>query len=145
MKSAHRPRLLLMRCVQVIALGSLAALTLAPPLLGRAGFLLVTPDVSARIFPVHLHGIAGEEAFVSHHGVAAPFVQDHCHAEPGAAQAETPGQFAVGSLLFGPLLGGHTAAVPSQLPAAFVLLDVATPSLQGITSRPASPPPQAAT
>ena len=145
MTPARRPRLPARQCVQALALAALAVLTLAPPLLGRAGFLLVTPDLSERIFPVHLHGVPGEEEFVSHHGVAAPFVEAHCHGELDVSQAETPGQFAVGSLLFGPLHCGSAASGSSPMPAVFRLAQVSAPSLRGITSRPPFPPPQRAT
>src|SRR5439155_24853963 len=64
--------------VQMVALVLLAVLTLLPTVLGRAGFMLVDRDVTERIFPLHTHGVAGEDQYIHTHGAPAPFVHPHC-------------------------------------------------------------------
>ena len=128
---------------QAFALMLLVGLTLAPTLLGRAGFQIVERGVAARIFPLHQHGVAGEAEYIRRHRAPAPFVHHHCHGTPdGAEQQTTPAEFAAGALLFSPVLCETEALLPAA-PAVTRLLghDAEQPPLAS-SPQPLTPPPQ---
>ncbi|MGH2586276.1 MAG: hypothetical protein ACRDJE_15285 [Dehalococcoidia bacterium] len=127
---------------QRILLLLMVALTLAPSLLGRAGFQEIEKAVAARIFPLHQHGVPGEAEYIRRFGQPAPFVHPHCHPEPDQPPSDTPSQLALGGLLFGPLLCGDDLAPLAQPSAAFGVDLVRTlPPTETILT-PLTPPPQ---
>lgn len=128
--------------LQRAVLLGLVALTLAPSLLGRAGFMAVEQAVAARIIPLHQHGIPGEAAYIRHLGVPAPFVHPHCHAPIDAARSQTPAQLAMGGLLFGPALCGTASSLPPAPAAAFAMPEATGQAVDHGNPRPTTPPPQ---
>lgn len=138
----RRPRVLPPLLVRA-ALLALVALVLAPPMLGRAGYQLVEEAMAARIFPVHLHGVAGETDYIARYGTWQGFVHDHCHdTEARAGQQYTPAQMSAAAVVIGPALCGDVASLP--LPVAPVLVVAAShadpPAAQSPT--PDTPPPE---
>ena len=128
---------------QSLVLLFLVALTLAPSLLGRAGFQLLEDAVAASIFPLHQHGVPGEAEYIAAHGEPAPFVHAHCHALPEDSPAQrTPAELSVAGALLAPF---HCAAAMTLPPApSGLVLAPPSPVLrpQGRVLRPVSPPPQ---
>jgi len=127
---------------QRILLLLMVALTLAPSLLGRAGFQEIEKAVAARIFPLHQHGVAGEADYIRRFGQPAPFVHPHCHPEPDQPRSDTPSQLALGGLLFGSLLCSDDAVPLSQPSAVFGAELVRTLRPAGTILTPLTPPPQ---
>ena len=127
---------------QSCVLLALVVLTVAPSIMGRAGFQLIEDAVAARIFALHRHGVPGEAEYIAAHGAPAPFVHPHCHRAPDAPVEHTPGEMAVAGMLLGPFLCGAGAALPA--PLLFSLRQAAAPTLalQGRDVRPTTPPPQ---
>lgn len=121
----------------------LIGLTLAPTLMGRAGFLMVERGVAARIFALHQHGVPGEAEYISHHGAPAPFVHPHCHRDPGAGPDTTPAELAAGALLFGPLLCGAGATLPPGPVDGIARTHDGETAPAAADRAPETPPPQA--
>lgn len=122
---------------------ALVALLLTPPLLGRAGHQLVEEAMAARIFPVHLHGVAGEAEYIARYGTWQGLIHDHCHdTEARADQQYTPAQISAAAIVIGPALCGDVAVVPA--PDAPLLVTATTrfglPHAQSTT--PDTPPPK---
>ena len=127
---------------QTLVLLLLAAATLAPSLLGRAGFQILEDAVAAQIFALHRHGVPGEVEYIAEHGEPAPFVHAHCHRSQEAPQERTPAELSVAATLLAP----YYCALSSSLPAAPAgrALPAAPPSPRplGFSARPLLPPPQ---
>jgi hypothetical protein len=125
------------------ALLVLVMLTLAPSVLGRAGFQLLEDTVAQRIYPLHRHGVPGEAEYIAAHGAPAPFVHPHCHPPATSREGHTPAEFAVAGIVVGPMLCTDNAALPPAPPPSLAHIETAPLRPDGLTHAPAPPPPQA--
>jgi hypothetical protein len=120
----------------------LIAVTLAPSLLGRAGFQQIEAALAARIFVLHQHGVPGEAEYIREFGLPAPFVHPHCHAPTGPRSPNAPGAFDLGSLLFGSVVCGTVLLVPLPPAAVQALVGTASGASGHAEPRPLTPPPR---
>lgn len=128
---------------QTIAAMLLVVLTLAPSIMGRAGFQLIEDTVAARIFPLHRHGVPGEDAYIRTYGGPAPFVHPHCHRAPATPDDHTPAELAVAGMVLGPVLCASADIQPVNPTAALSVRDSRTSRQTGRSVRPPLLPPQA--
>jgi hypothetical protein len=127
---------------QTVAALLLVVLTFTPSIMGRAGFQLIEDTVAERIFPLHRHGVSGEDAYIREFGRPAPFVHPHCHRAPRSPSERTPAELSVAGLVLGPVLCGRTEASSHAPTATFTSAIQAVLRPHTINVRPADPPPQ---
>jgi hypothetical protein len=128
---------------QTIVAMLLVVLTLAPSIMGRAGFQLIEDAVAARIFPLHRHGVPGEDAYIRTFGQPAPFVHPHCHRAPANPDEHTPAELAVAGMVTGPALCGSTDTAPLTPSASLIVGEPHGVRPAGHSLRPPLLPPQA--
>lgn len=120
----------------------MTVLTLAPSLVGRAGFQMVEQGAAARMLRLHQHGVPGEAEYIRHFRAPAPFVHNHCHRPATDAEQQTPAQLAAGALLFSPVLCGDQLALPITPAAHTWTADVEARLPAATTVTPWTPPPR---
>lgn len=107
---------------------------------GRAGVQVLDHVTAARIAPLHLHGVAGEAAYVHEYHAPAPFVAPHCHADPTVA-GNPPGPESAAAALAGSVLCAAANFQPVAASAALSLHAAVVTAPAGLSMRPPVPPP----
>lgn len=136
----HGPTLLLH------ATGTLLALALlVSGVMGRSGVQVLDRATLAALSLMHLHGVPGEEAWLTAHGTWQGLVPNHCHANPDIlARAVAPGPDEIQTA--SNLAGAMTCQSPRLLPVPAVrftpLVMVAAVARARANPRPLLPPPQ---
>lgn len=111
---------------------------------GRAGVQVLDRDHAALLFPLHLHGVPGERAYVERHGAPAPFVAGHCHAPYEHGQPPpSPDEVQSASALAGSVLCIAADLTPVTPPAVGLALSAHVLPSGAAPSAPLVPPPRA--
>lgn len=129
--------------LQRTALAALALAVLMSGFTGRAGVQVVDGAIAARLFALHLHGIAGEREYVEAHREPAPFVHGHCHA-PLEQPAPQPGPYEVqaAASLAGAALCAMSSSAPAPPSGRWVDVAAAAPALPSRFLAPPLEPPR---
>ena len=100
------------------ALAAMIALALlVSSVTGRAGVQVVDSALAMRLFPLHLHGVPGEEAHVALFRGPAPFVHPHCHDAPRQPAPPGPAEVQAAVSLAGAVACTAMASTPLPPPA----------------------------
>lgn len=128
------------------ATGTLLALALlVSGVMGRSGVQVLDRATLAALSLMHLHGVPGEEAWLTAHGTWQGFVPNHCHADPDILdRTVAPGLDEIQTA--SNLAGAMTCQSPRLLPVPAVrfipLVMVAAVARARANPRPLLPPPQ---
>jgi hypothetical protein len=110
---------------------------------GKAGVQVVDGAMAARMFALHLHGVAGEAEYVQATGTPAPFIHPHCHQPLVDRHAQPdPSEVQAASALAG-VLHCAESSVLLVTPAAVSMpagLEADAPASRSLV--PLSPPPR---
>lgn len=123
----------------------LAGALLVSGIAGRSGVQVVDRTTLAALYLVHLHGVSGEETWLTAHGTWQGLVPNHCHADSDVlARAVAPGpdEIQAASNLAGAMVCQFLSLMP--LPAMLVLPLMAFPARVRARENPPPllPPPQ---
>lgn len=128
------------------AIGALLACALlCSGVMGRSGVQVLDRATLAALYPVHLHGVPGEEAWLAAHGTWQGLVPNHCHPDPDTlARAVAPGPDEIRSAAN--LAGVVTCPATHPLPRpAMAVMPLTVPPVMLLAHgdpRPLSPPPR---
>ena len=120
----------------------LATHLLALSITGHAGVQSLDRALAALLFPLHLHGVVGEAAYVDAVHGPAPFVSGHCHAAPDLPPPSSDASLVVAvTLAVGGTCKTHAQPLPVLGGKVLVVQRVATP-LVSHSLIPDAPPPR---
>jgi hypothetical protein len=113
--------------------------------MGRSGVQVLDRATLAALYPVHLHGIPGEEAWLAAHGTWLGLVPNHCHPDPDTlARTVAPEPDEIHSAAN--LAGAVTCPATRPLPRpAMAVIPLTVPSVTVLAHgdpRPLPPPPR---